>query len=307
MANELAKKHIGFKKKRMMENIFYACLVALPLLNFVVFFIGVNANSIMLSFKEYDINGSATFVGFKNFLDVFEDISSEYVVKVAMKNSAFIYLFNLVIQTPICLLISYFVYKGCPGSEFFKVMLFLPNIISGIVMATIFTYLCDRAIPEILINFGIQTSGLISDPDTAFMTILIYNTIIGFGGGMILYTGTMSGISESVVESCHLDGANMMQEFWYITLPMIYPMLTVGLITGVSGLLTADIGLFAYYGTGAPGKLYTMGYYIFAKTYSSTQMGYPYLSALGLILTVVAVPLTYTVKYFLEKYDPMNS
>lgn len=296
----------GFSKQRTKENIFYACLIALPMLNFIVFYLGVNFNSILLAFKSYDAQGVASFAGFENFKAVFDNLKGEAVVAVSLRNSAFIYIFGLIFSLPICLFTSYFIYKKGFAFEFFKVILFLPSIISSVVMAIIFTYLCDRAIPEILMNYGIRTSGLISDHDTAFMTILIYNTIIGFGGNMILYTGTMSGISESVVESCHLDGANLLQEFWYITLPMIYPMVIVGLITGVSGLLTADIGLFTYFGTGAPGKLYTMGYYLYKETYTATRIRYPYLSALGLLLTFVAVPLTYTVKYFLEKHDPMN-
>ena len=296
----------GFSKQRTKENIFYACLIALPMLNFIVFYLGVNFNSILLAFKSYDAQGVASFAGFENFKAVFDNLKGEAVVAVSLKNSAFIYIFGLIFSLPICLFTSYFIYKKGFAFEFFKVILFLPSIIPSVVMAIIFTYLCDRAIPEILMNYGIRTSGLISDHDTAFMTILIYNTIIGFGGNMILYTGTMSGISESVVESCHLDGANLLQEFWHITLPMIYPMVIVGLITGVSGLLTADIGLFTYFGTGAPGKLYTMGYYLYKETYTATRIRYPYLSALGLLLTFVAVPLTYTVKYFLEKHDPMN-
>lgn len=296
----------GFSKQRTKENIFYACLIALPMLNFIVFYLGVNFNSILLAFKSYDAQGVASFAGFENFKAVFDNLKGEAVVAVSLKNSAFIYIFGLIFSLPICLFTSYFIYKKGFAFEFFKVILFLPSIISSVVMAIIFTYLCDRAIPEILMNYGIRTSGLISDHDTAFMTILIYNTIIGFGGNMILYTGTMSGISESVVESCHLDGANLLQEFWHITLPMIYPMVIVGLITGVSGLLTADIGLFTYFGTGAPGKIYTMGYYLYKETYTATLIRYPYLSALGLLLTFVAVPLTYTVKYFLEKHDPMN-
>ena len=288
------------------ENIFYACLIALPMLNFIVFYLGVNFNSILLAFKSYDAQGVASFAGFENFKAVFDNLKGEAVVAVSLKNSAFIYIFGLIFSLPICLFTSNFIYKKGFAFEFFKVILFLPSIIPSVVMAIIFTYLCDRAIPEILMNYGIRTSGLISDHDTAFMTILIYNTIIGFGGNMILYTGTMSGISESVVESCHLDGANLLQEFWHITLPMIYPMVIVGLITGVSGLLTADIGLFTYFGTGAPGKIYTMGYYLYKETYTATLIRYPYLSALGLLLTFVAVPLTYTVKYLLEKHDPMN-
>lgn len=305
MKRELTQKN-GFSKQRIKENIFYICLIALPMLNFVVFYLGVNFNAILLAFKSYDAQGVASFAGFENFKNVLNELNGEAVVGVALKNSAFVYVFGLIFSLPICLCTSYYVYKKGFAFEFFKVILFLPSIISSVVMAIIFTYLCDRAIPEVLMNFGIRTSGLISDHDTAFMTILIYNTIIGFGGNIILYTGTMSGISESVVESCHLDGANLLQEFWYITLPMIYPMLTVGFITGVAGLLTADIGLFTYFGSGAPGKLYTMGYYLYKETYIATLVRYPYLSALGILLTLVAVPLTYVVKHFLEKNDPMG-
>lgn len=315
METKVIKKRAGIQQKRLRENIFYACAVALPLLNFIVFFIGVNFNTILLAFKEYTKTDTediiVKFYWFNNFVEVFKNLKGDDVVRCALKNSAFVYFFNLLIQLPICLCSSYYIYKKCLGSEFFKIVLFLPSIISSIVLTLTFRYVCDVAVPELLNYWGIRPkkfSGLISDHDTAFMSILLYNTVIGFGGGIILYTGTMSGISESVVESCRLEGAGVMQEFFYITLPLIYPMLSVGLITGVAGVLTADIGLYAYFGSGSvPGKLYTMGYYLYRETlHASVPLDYPYLSALGLTLTAVAVPLTYVVKYILEKIDPNN-
>ena len=86
----------GFSKQRTKENIFYACLIALPMLNFIVFYLGVNFNSILLAFKSYDAQGVASFVGFENFKAVFDNLKGEAVVAVSLKNSAFIYIFGLI-------------------------------------------------------------------------------------------------------------------------------------------------------------------------------------------------------------------
>ena len=69
-----AKKH-GFNRKKRKDLIFYCCLLFLPILQFCVFYIGVNANSLLLAFKDYS-DGPAKFVGFDNFERLFYDFKN---------------------------------------------------------------------------------------------------------------------------------------------------------------------------------------------------------------------------------------
>ena len=67
-----------------------------------------------------------------------------------------------------------------------------------------------------------------------------------------MYSNAMSGIPQEIVESAHLDGATGINEFWKITLPMVYPTLSTFLITGVAGLFTNQINLYSLYDVSAP-------------------------------------------------------
>lgn len=190
-------------------------------------------------------------------------------------------------------------------------ILFLPSIISAIVMVTIFQFFVERAIPAFVLKlFDVQIRGLMENISTRYATIMFYNIWVGFGTGVLMYSNGMSGISPDIVESAHLDGAEGIREFWYITLPLIYPTLSTFLITGVAGIFTNQINLYSFYGAGAPVGVQTYGYYLYMKTQLAQSMSseaeYPPLAAMGLLMTVVAVPLTMLVKWALEKFGPQE-
>jgi ABC-type sugar transport system permease subunit len=120
-----------------------------------------------------------------------------------------------------------------------------------------------------------------------------------------MYSNKMSSISDEIIESAHLDGAVGIKEFWYIDFPLIFPTFSTFYITGVVTLFTNQVNLFTFYGAGAPGTIQTFGYWMFARVQSAkTEVDYPVVSAMGLLQTIVAVPLTFFVKWLLEKLGP---
>jgi len=290
------------------RNLFLFCVLVIPVLQFVVFYIGVNINSILLSFKEYDINaGRYFYVGLKNFKEFINDLRNNYVLAYATKNSLILYAIGLFISMPLQIMSSFFVYKKIPLSEFFKVFLYLPSIISSIVMTIIFKYFVDKAVPEMLRLLGMETvPNFFLDTQLAFPTIIIYNVWFGLGGGIILYTGAMSRIPDSLIESAQLEGVTLWKEFWYITVPLIFPTITVFLVTGVAGIFTNQAAIYNFFGADARQDLYTYGYFLFIKVVgdNASLSLYPYASAAGLLFTFIAAPITIFVKYLLEKYGP---
>ena len=122
---------------------------------------------------------------------------------------------------------------------------------------------------------------------------------------MLMFTGAMSGISESVSESASLDGIRPIQEYWYITIPLIYPTLTTFIIVGVVGIFTNQMSLFSFFGVDADASLQTFGYMLYRGIKTANISGYSYLAALGLFFTLISVPLTFFVKWLLGKFDPM--
>jgi ABC transporter, permease protein len=299
-------------KKGMLKNtnrndfIFYCIMIAFPVLQFCIFYIGVNFNSLLLVFQKIDVmSNTITWTLTDNIVAALSRFKSVQLVYAA-KNSIVVYLLTTLIGMPLGLLFSYYIYKKMAFSGTFRVLLFLPSIISAIVMITIFQFFVERAVPEIFkLLFDKQIQGLIENPSTRFGTILFYNIWAGFGTSVLMYSDSMATISEDIVDSAHLDGATGIKEFWYIALPGVYPTLSTFIIVGVAGIFTNQFGLFSFYGASAPENLQTFGYYLYTKTQGAvSQAEYPVLAAFGICFTVVAVPLTLLVKWVTEKFGP---
>lgn len=305
----MTKKLGKLSKGKMKDILFYCLMLAWPVAQFLVFYIGVNGNSILMAFQNIDTDAKTITWTLDNFKNAFTLMTTSQLLLGALKMSILSYLLILGIGTPLGLLFSYYIYKNHFGSNFFKVLLFLPSIISSIVMVTIYRYFVEKALPEVANSWlgwlGITMEGLLENPSTRFATIIFYNIWVGFGTSTLMYSNAMAGISPEIVESAHVDGATGFREFWHITLPMVYPTLTTFLITGVAGLFTNQINLFSFYGDGAPSDLQTYGYYLYQQTSLITNDAeYPILSAMGLILTVVTVAITLIARFLLEKFGP---
>lgn len=303
------KKSLGSMARGRL--IFYIGLISLPLLQFLIFYVYVNFNSILLAFKEYTITdtgqGTYIWVGFKNFTNFIQDLFNSQVLKYAVKNSMTLFLINMIFGVTLALMFSYYIFKKFPLSNTFKVMLFLPSIISSIVMVIMFKYFVESGVPSFFGKvFGKEVMGPLSKSSTAFITIVFYNIWTGFGTGVLMYTGAMSRIPKTVIEAAEIDGVNQFQMFFKIILPLIYPTICTFLVVGIANLFMNQAALYSFFGTQADIQHYTIGYFLFQKVVSdSTKLAdYPYAAAAGIIFTLIAAPLTLLVKRFLDKFDP---
>lgn len=298
--------HIKQKRKRFDQKLaFYIALLTLPILQFIIFYIYVNINSVILAFQDFEITGKGTFVGFDNFKVVWQELTSSNFLKVAMKNTIMVLFIVIFFGMTLPLLFSYYIYKKKPMGKFFRVILFMPSIISSLVLVLAYKYFVEVGIPEIWgMLFDKEIRGLLSNINTEFPTVLVFNFCFGMGASFLLYASAMSGISDSIVDSAKVDGFTLFQEFIYITFPMIYPTYVTFIVVNVGTIFSNQIGLYSFYELYAPEKMYTMGYFLYTKTVRADFTDYPYLSAFGLVLTAIIVPITLALKHLLEKFGP---
>ncbi|MBQ8374181.1 MAG: sugar ABC transporter permease [Clostridia bacterium] len=297
------KRGGGYAKQRRNKLLFYISLVGLPSLQFVIFYIIVNFNSIALAFQSYDSDNAVYFFyGFENIKQVFVNFSTQSFLPAAVKNSLICYSFTLLVGIPLAIIFSYYIYKKSFFSGGFKVFLFMPQIVSALVFALIFRFFTDNAIPQFVEMFtGEEADGLLSLPETRFGTVLFYTLWAGFGTQVLMYSGTMSGISDSVIEAGQLDGINSFQELIYIVVPMIFPTITTFIVVGFSGIFINQMNLYAFFGTKAEYADYTLGYYMYSAATEAGPAELPYLSAFGLVMTLFAAPLTLGLRWALNK------
>lgn len=306
---EVRTRKKGWGQRRKKDLIFVACLVALPLLHFFIFWICVNFNSILLAFKKYDVKGNYDWVFFKNFASLFEDFKHFTLFEKALKNSIAFFVIGTAASAGLSLMFSYYIYKQAPMKNLFKILLFMPSIIPGIAMSTIFKQFVENAVPSLMkLLFGIQMKGLLQNPETTMGTILFFNIWVGFGTNILLYLGAMCSISDSVVEAAKLDGVTFFQEFIYITFPSVFSTFRTLLIVALGGVFTNGGGILNFFGTTAEEAHYTIGYYLYIQTVGSTlnnsYVALPKVASFGLLLTAITLPMVFTTNWALRRYGP---
>ncbi len=289
-------------KGKKQQWIFYWAILVLPLLQFCIFYIGTIFNSITLPFKRYELG---EFIWDSEFLNLKWAFNELRFFKPLARNSTILYLTGTLVGTTLALLFSYYIYKQRAGSSWFRVFLFMPQIISGAALAIMFKYFVERGVPIINETLtGEMIEGLIENYDTRFGTILFYTIWAGFGSQVLMYTGAMSGISDSLTDAAQIDGMSAFCEFIHITVPCIWSTLVTFLVVGIAHFFTGQMNLHAFLGVRGDYDVSTFGYYIYQQLSIGDQALYPRIAAFGLMFTVIAVPVTLVVKRLLEKYGP---
>ena len=288
------------------DMFFYCVFLAWPVLQFAIFYIGVNFNSVIMSFKSPE-TGKFGWEAYARVFDFMKTVEFRGYLGVTLKG----FLVTTLISTPLGLLFAYYIYKKLFGWSSFRVILFLPQIISGVVIALVFRWLVNDYIPAVLPSVGnlLETERF---PDTAFPLMMFYIIWIGFGTTVLMYSNKMSSIPEEIIESAHLDGAIGLKEFWHIVLPLSFSTVSVFLITGVSQIFINQFGAYELYNGMSDPSFKGIGYWFFVKVKglsagaldpTKTPALYEY-AAFGIILTIITIPVALTVRWATEKFGP---
>ena len=136
--------------------IFYSVMMTPLILQFLVFYLYVNLNSFVLAFQEYSYDtGDYALAGFKNFIQIFKDFQTEQYLQSSIVNSLELFFWMMIFGSVVAIFFSYYIYKEHVGSMLFKIMLYLPNILGGVVVVIMYKYFVDNALPEFAKLLGI--------------------------------------------------------------------------------------------------------------------------------------------------------
>lgn len=302
--NKKQKKSAMATVKRS-KLIFYCTAFALPILQFLVFYLYINFNSFMLAFQKYEFGKGYVFDGLSVFKEVFHDFKTMDILLFSVKNSLLLFFWTFIFGSIGSIFFSYYIFKKRLGSMLFKIVLYLPQILGGVVVVVMYKYFMDNAIPEIVkLISGNEINGLIANADTTKTVITFYCIWSGFGTQVLIYSSAMSGISDSILEAAKLDGVSPLRELVSIVLPYIWSTVTTFVVSSVVGIFTHQMGLYTFFGTNASYDLCTFGYFMFRGIKMAGYSEYPYYAAMGLTLTAIAVPLTLFVRFAMTKYGP---
>ena len=198
-------------------------------------------DTIRYSFYEYYRSGikeiGPNFIGLENYKALFESDLLKYA-----GNTLLLWLIGFIPQIVIALLLANWFTDArlkLRGQQFFKVVIYLPNLIMASAFAMLFFALFSTSGPinSILMSLGV-TSEPIDFMGTAFGTrslVGLMNFLMWFGNTTIMLMAAIMGISPEIFEAAELDGCSSFKRFFSITLPLIRPILAYTLITSIIG------------------------------------------------------------------------
>ena len=205
--------------------------IAPAILLFSIFVVYPIFQTIWLSFWKWDRISPGVWVG----LDNYKKVLSNPEIYSAFSHSLVFVLFYSLIPIVVGLLITLLLLRiKIRGESFFRAILFLPQIISTVVVSISWRwiYAADGPINSLLAKFGAEkiTTAWLGNFDTSLIAVGIIGTWINYGLAMILFLSGAQRISQDLLDADRIDGANMRQEFRYILIPSIKGEISIVLI-----------------------------------------------------------------------------
>ena len=211
-----------------------------PVLAFsALFFVYPLAKNLQVSLQDFTLSslytGDAPYIGLSNYGRVFHDP----VFRTAVGNTVVFTLSSIAFQLAIGLALAVFFVRNFPLNTLLRSLLLVPWLLPLVVSGTVFRWMLDTnngIINHILLGVHIVNTPVpwLTDYNTAMVGVLLCNIWIGVPFNMVILYGGLQSISPDLYEASAMDGAGWLRQFWYITLPMLRPVLlivtTLGLI-----------------------------------------------------------------------------
>ena len=267
----------------------------------VIFMIVPLGNALRVSFFKWNgYSQKMKFIGLKNYRSLFSD-------KVFWRSTVntFIYGFgSTLLQNIMGLSAAIFVNKEFKGRNFVRLILYMPIMISGVIMGAIQYYIFNYengVLNNILNLFGVGNIYWMETGPRAVMIITLINSWQAMGFCMLIYLAGLQNIPKMYQEAALLDGATKRQIFFKVKLPLLLPAVTTAVITNlIGGFKLYDIIVTLTNG-GPNRKSLSLSYYISLLYFSDEKAGYS--SAVGIALFVIIFLVAVPINHYLRSRE----
>ncbi|MCI5993339.1 MAG: sugar ABC transporter permease [Clostridiales bacterium] len=251
-------------------------------------------NCIRLAFSNYKLTqlNNVTFAGLDNFIRIFQDRD---IVMIALNTVKFVAI-TLILQLILGFILAMALKKPFRGRGLYQGLVFLPWAFSSFVVGLIFQWMFNAEfgpIVDVMLKLGITSERIsfLGSPKLALYTVvvaLVWQGIPFFG---IMLLAALQSVPEDLMEAAKLDGANVFQRFFHVTLPCIKPtLITTTLLRTVWIFNNTDL-IYIMTKGGPANSSHTLASYMFIKAYSTLDFGYA--SALGVLFMLLLTLYTF--------------
>lgn len=277
-------------KRKKIEAITGLLLIAPTIIALIIFLYIPFVSALQTSFYKYNGLGDLTnFVGMSNYLKVLKDpkFMRSLVNTVNLIAVSFL-------AIPIGFVFAYILYVDVPGKKLFNVGLFIPYLISMVVVGCIWRIIYDPTIGPInqflkMIGLGGLGKAWLSRPETALMAIAATWIWRSQPFNMLIMYANISKMPEDFLEAAQIDGANFWQKMFYIIIPYLKPTFAVlAMLTVTNGLRLFDLVWVMTQG-GPGGASDVMTSYIYTKAFTNRDFGAGTAASVILMLIMVGI------------------
>ena len=183
---------------------------------FIIGFVYPFCKGIYLSFCKFKVTSDAHFVGLENYRRAFQDVSFVH----SFWFTALFAVISLVLINVLAFAVAYALTQGIKGSNLFRTVFFMPNLIGGIVLGYIWSMIFDG----FLVKYN---TSVVLNSTFGFWGLIILICWQQVGYMMIIYIAGLQSIPEDMLEAARIDGANNWQTLWKITIPNMMSSFTI--------------------------------------------------------------------------------
>ncbi|TCT39545.1 carbohydrate ABC transporter permease [Martelella mediterranea] len=245
--------------------------------------------SFVLSFTDYSLMSAPHWVGLKNYIRLFtHDRTFNKSLTVTL-----IYVFSTVpLKLAFALLIAVILNYKLKFINFFRTAFYVPSILGGsVAIAVLWRYLfADVGLVNMMLEgLGFQAVNWFGDPNNALFTITLLR-LWQFGSAMVIFLAALQSVDNSLYEAAAIDGAGKWRTFFFITLPLITPVIFFNLIMQTVQAFQEFNGPYIITGGGPLKSTYLLPLYIYDEAFKNFRMGYA--SAIAWVMFAIIMVLT---------------
>lgn len=300
------------RKNSIRKGLFLTALLALAIAHFIVFWLYVNIQTVIMTFQRFDIpTNSYVFNGFNAYVSMFKNVfmGADPTMFRAFRNTFNAWAINIIIF-PLALFTAYAFYKKVYGEKAFRVIFYLPSIISIVVLTMAYRYMFytdTGPVWQFFALFGYTPEWLSTalNSKTIWPVIYVFCILTGLSTNVLLMSGAMLRIPVDITESVELEGCGFFREMFSITVPLIMPTLTAwGLMIVTSVYSFTMAPMLIAITPGENGKAYTLPWFLFSSVQSGRESSLLDAATVGVIFSVLMTPLVVLVRWLSNKFTP---
>jgi multiple sugar transport system permease protein len=279
---------IRFKRRTLLATLEGYLFAAPWLAGFFIFTLGPFFSSIWYSLNQWDMVTDMKFIGLQNYARIFQNDLFWKSVQVTISYV----LMSLPASLVLAMMLAILVNKQNPIMMFFRGVFFLPAVTSGVAVAVLWRWLFN---PEFgLINYLLDWFGIAGPlwlaSERWALPALTIMSLWGVGSTMLIYLAGLQSVPQHLYEAAEIDGANLPQRFWHVTLPMMSPTIFFTLVLGMIGAFQVFTQAYVMTRGGPNFATYFYVLHLYEEAFVKFRMGYA--SALAWILFVAVLVIT---------------